>query len=228
MRAKFGPVQLVGNGIGLPAQVKSSAQLPVVRRFMELDPVAEVANRDAGSALNALRQAWTRYELSFFVPANNRLDGYAFNLTTLKPANRLPNSPPEPRAPSETQPRLPASGQSIEVPLFSDLRRHKMGKGLKERDGFRQPTDVAGLVVPEDEFLTRPLWGVGDTGPWLHDGRAESLEEAILLHRSDGSEANDVIDAFTNLPRGDQDAIIKFLLTLRLPLDPRYDFDDYR
>ncbi len=227
-RAKFGPEQLVGNGIGLSAQLKSSAQLPVVRRFMDLDPVAAVAYRDAGSALNALRQAWTRYELSFFELPNNRLDAYAFNITTLKPANRRPNSPPEPRALSETQPRLPASGQSIEVPLFSDLRRHKMGKGLKERDGFRQATDVAGLVVPEDEFLTRPLWGVGDTGPWLHDGRAQSLEEAILLHRSDGSEANDVIDAFTNLPRGDQDAVIKFLLTLRLPLDPRYDFDDYR
>ena len=151
--------------------------------------------------------------------------------STSRPSSRrtgCPNSPPEPRPPSETQPRLPASGESIEVPLFSDLHRHKMGKGLKERDGFRQPTDVAGLVVPEDEFLTRPLWGVGDTGPWLHDGRAQSLEEAILLHRSEGSEANDVIDAFTNLPRGDQDAIIKFLLTLRLPLDPRYDFDDYR
>ena len=226
MRAKFGPVQLVGNGIGLSAQVKSSVQLPVVRRFMELDPVALVANRDAASALNALRQAWTTYELSFFVPANNRLDAYAFNLTTLKPANRLPNSPQEPRELSETQPRLPASGQSIDVPFFSDLRRHKMGTGLKER--FGQTTDVAGLVVPGDEFLTRPLWGVGDTGPWLHDGRAQSLEEAILLHRSDGSEANDVIDAFTQLPRGDQDAIIKFLLTLRLPLDPRDGFDDYR
>jgi hypothetical protein len=251
-RAKFGPEELVGNGIGLSAQLMSSAQLPVVRRFMGLDPVAVIANQDAGSALNALRQAWTRYELSFFASPNNQLDAYAFDLTTLKPANRLPNSPQEPRALSETQPRLPASGQqsdalprpseqrsetqpglpasgqSIEVPLYSDLRRHKMGKGLKERDGFRQSTDVAGLVVPEDEFLTRPLWGVGDTGPWLHDGRAQSLEEAILLHRSDGSEANDVIDAFSQLPRADQDAIIKFLLTLRLPLDPRYDFDDYR
>jgi hypothetical protein len=226
--AKFGPEQLVGNGIGLPAQLKSSAQLPVVRRFMGLDPVAAVGNRDAGSALNALRDAWTRYERSFLELPNNQLDAYVFNLTTLKPANRLPNSPPEPRALSETQPRLLASGRSIEVPLFSDLRRHKMGKGLAERAGFRQPTDVASLVVPEDEFLTRPLWGVGDTGPWLHDGRAQSLEEAILLHRSEGSEANDVIDAFTNLTRDDQDAIIKFLLTLRLPLDPRYDFDDYR
>ena len=119
--AKFGPEQLVGNGIGLSAQVKSSAQLPVVRRFMELDPVAAVTNRDAGSALSALRQARTRYEQSFFGPPNNRLDAYAFNLTTLKPANRLPNSPPEPRALSETQPRLPASGESVEVPLFSDF-----------------------------------------------------------------------------------------------------------
>ncbi len=224
--AKFGPEQLVGNGIGLSAQLKSSDQLPVVRRFMELDPIAVIANRDAGSALNALRQAWTRYELSFFELPNNQLGAYAFNLTTLIPANRLPNSPPEPRELSETQPRLPAAGESVEVPLFSDLRRHKMGNGLKER--FGQTTDVGGLVVPGDEFLTRPLWGVGDTGPWLHDGRAQSLEEAILLHRSEGSEANDVIDAFTNLTRGDQDSVIKFLLTLRLPLDPRYQFDDYR
>ncbi len=52
-RAKFGPEQLVGNGIGLSAQLKSSAQLPVVRRFMDLDPVAAVAYRDARSALNA-------------------------------------------------------------------------------------------------------------------------------------------------------------------------------
>ena len=227
-RVKFGPEQLAGNGIGLPAQRKSSAQLPSVRRFMELDPVTVVGYRDAGSALDALRQASTKHELSFFALPSNGLDGYAFDLTTLKPGNRLPNSPAEPRPLSETQPRLAASGQSIEVPLFSDLRRHKMGKGLKERDGFRQATDVAGLIVPEDEFLTRPLWGVGDTGPWLHDGRAQSLEEAILLHRSEGSEANDVIDAFTKLPSGDQEAIIKFLLTLRLPLDPRYDFDDYR
>lgn len=224
--ATFGPEQLVGNGIGLSAQVKSSAQLPVVRRFMALDPFAAVTSRDAGSVLMALRQARTRYELSFFAPPNHQLDGYAFNLTTLKPARRSPDSRPEPRALSDTQPRLSASGESVDVPLYSDLRRHKMGTGLKER--FGQSTDVAGLVVPGDQFLTRPLWGVGDTGPWLHDGRAQSLEEAILLHSSDGSEANDVIDAFRKLPRIDRDAIIKFLLTLRLPLDPRYEFDDYR
>ncbi len=53
-RANFGPEELAGNGIGLPAQLKSSGQLPVVRRFMDLDPVAAVANRDAGSALGGV------------------------------------------------------------------------------------------------------------------------------------------------------------------------------
>ena len=68
----------------------------------------------------------------------------------------------------------------------------------------------------------------GRTQIYGNENGAQSLEEAILLHSSEGSEANDVIDSFTKLPRCDQDAIIKFLLTLRLPLDPRYSFDDYR
>ena len=103
-----------------------------------------------------------------------------------------------------------------------------MGKGLKERDGFRQATDVAGLVVPEDEF-TRPLWGVGDTGPWLHHGHADRSKRAILLHRSEGSEANDVIDAFTKLPSwrsGRHHQVPAHPEAARLIR--AYDFDDYR
>ena len=168
--------------------------------------------------------------MRFSSRTDKRASGYAFDLTTLQPANLDPAANAEHAPPlSETQPRLAANGQTIEVPLFSDLRRHRMGKGLREHDGFLQGTDAAGISVPEDEFLTRPLWGVGDTGPWLHDGRAQSLNEAILLHESDGSEANDVIEMFrTKLTPQQQDAVVKFLLSLRLPLDPRYAFDDYR
>ena len=32
------------------------------------------------------------------------------------------------------------------------------------------------------EFRTAPLWGVGATGPYLHDGRADTLDAAIRLH----------------------------------------------
>jgi hypothetical protein len=227
---KHGPEQIVGNRSGLSAPLKSSAQLPAVRRFMELKPAEVIKDQKdkGGAAMDALKEARARNKQSVVPDEDRRADGYAFDLTTLQPANADPDANRQHAPPlSESLPRLPANGKSVEVPLFSDLRRHKMGNGLKEHDGFRQQTDVAGIMVAEEEFLTRPLWGVGDTGPWLHDGRAQSLNEAILLHESDGSEANDVIEAFRNLSKDEQDAVVKFLLTLRLPLDPRYGFDDY-
>jgi CxxC motif-containing protein (DUF1111 family) len=109
---------------------------------------------------------------------------------------------------------------SFSVPLFSDLKRHDMGEGLADR--FDQGTDVDAIAVTRREFLTRPLWGVADTGPWLHDGRARTLREAILLHESPVSEANPAIGAFKELSCGDQAAIVEFLLTPRLPIDCRY------
>ncbi|MGR9107302.1 MAG: di-heme oxidoredictase family protein [Gammaproteobacteria bacterium] len=120
--------------------------------------------------------------------------------------------------PPETLPRLPANKDgSIDVPLYSDLKTHKMGVGLAE--SFPQTTDGGkGFETPEDEFLTRPLWGVADTPPWLHDGRALSLTEAIQMHASQGSEANASIDKFNNLSESDQKALITFLSTLRLPI----------
>ena len=112
------------------------------------------------------------------------------------------------------------SATVINVPLFSDLKRHDMGEGLADK--FDQGTDVASISVTRREFLTRPLWGVGDTGPWLHDGRARTIRDAILLHESLGSEANPVIDTFKSLSCDDQAAIVEFLLSLRLPIDCRY------
>ena len=35
------------------------------------------------------------------------------------------------------------------------------------------------VMIAPDEFLTPELWGVGNTGPWLHDGRAATLDEAV-------------------------------------------------
>ena len=79
----------------------------------------------------------------------------------------------------------------------------------------------------EPLFLTRPLWGVADTGPWLHDGRALTLKEAILLHEGQGSEANPIIRAFRNLLPEEQQAVVDFLLTLRLPVQPGLEIQEY-
>lgn len=120
--------------------------------------------------------------------------------------------------PSYVYPRLAVNDDSsVDVPLYSDLRLHDMGEALQ--DPASQGSDVAGIAIPPPLFVTRVLWGVADSGPWMHDGRARTLREAILLHRSPGSEANEVIDVFSALPPSDQQAVIDFLLTLRLPVD---------
>jgi CxxC motif-containing protein (DUF1111 family) len=49
-----------------------------------------------------------------------------------------------------------------------------MGTGLAE------PVDEVGTGAAT--FMTENLWGVGSTAPYLHDGRATTLAEAILEH----------------------------------------------
>jgi hypothetical protein len=90
------------------------------------------------------------------------------------------------------------------VRLFSDLRRHDMGAALAER---------AEGTIGAREFLTRPLWGIGDRGPcYLHDGRARSLDEAIVLH---GGEAEASARAYQALDPADRRAIQILLSSLR-------------
>ena len=108
-------------------------------------------------------------------------------------------------------PGFKASRQGgVVVPLYSDLKRHDMGPGLAE--SFGSPLD--------SQFITARLWGVADTAPYLHDGRAHTLEEAILMH---GGEAKPARDAFAALPDRGKEQVIGFLLTLRTPRDPASD-----
>jgi hypothetical protein len=83
-------------------------------------------------------------------------------------------------------PRLRANVDgSVDVPLFSDFQTHEMGSCLSDPTVWHgmplpaQGTDVAGINTVPSEFLTRPLWGVADTGPWLHDGRARGRNKGV-------------------------------------------------
>ncbi len=64
------------------------------------------------------------------------------------------------------------------------------------------------------EWRTPPLWGVADSAPYMHDGRAETLLESISMH--DG-EAAGTRDRFLQLPLADRFAVIAFLETLVAP-----------
>ncbi len=98
------------------------------------------------------------------------------------------------------------------VRAFSDLKRHEMGQALAESIAQPEPLDPS-VVIPPSVFLTEPLWGVGSSAPYLHDGRATTIEEAILEH---GGEAADSRDSFRALGTADQDDVLAFLNNLVL------------
>ena len=92
---------------------------------------------------------------------------------------------------------------------YSDFLLHDMGEGLAD-------------LVPEFnaygyEWRTPPLWGIGLTEKvsgresYLHDGRAESLEEAILWH---GGESAEVINNFKSLNINQRNQLLKFISSL--------------
>ena len=66
-------------------------------------------------------------------------------------------------------------------------------------------------------MITAPLWGSGRTeqvtgrASFLHDGRARTLLEAVLWH---GGEAQAARDAVVALPKGDREALLRFLESL--------------
>ncbi len=102
-------------------------------------------------------------------------------------------------------PRLapdPITGE-VAVALYSDLKRHAMGEGLAER------RDDHGLAA--DVFITPPLWGIARSRPYLHDGRAPTLEDAILEH---GGEARAARDAFAALGETERAPLRIFLTAL--------------
>ncbi len=98
------------------------------------------------------------------------------------------------------------NGPGVIVPLFADLKRHDMGPDLAETTG----DDL------DPFFTTAKLWGVADTAPYLHDGRATTISQAILMH---GGEAQTQRDNYAALNNDDQQAILDFLGSLRVPFD---------
>lgn len=102
-----------------------------------------------------------------------------------------------------------AAVEHQEIHPFTDMLLHDMGDGLA--DG-RTDFSATGR-----EWRTRALWGIGLSGTvnplagYLHDGRARTLEEAILWH---GGEAAAAQSSFRALPAADRAALLSFLGSL--------------
>lgn len=89
------------------------------------------------------------------------------------------------------------------VPLYSDLLLHDVAP-----EGSMGIPDFTALLL---EFRTPPLWGISDTAPYMHDGLAETVEDAIIAH---AGEADAARDAFERLSADDRDALLSFLESL--------------
>jgi CxxC motif-containing protein (DUF1111 family) len=103
---------------------------------------------------------------------------------------------------------IPALAGQVIYP-FTDLLLHDMGPDL---DDGRPDGEATGA-----EWRTPPLWGIGLTETvnghlnFLHDGRARSLEEAILWH---GGEAEGARNAFMALSAEQRSQLMAFLGSL--------------
>jgi len=84
---------------------------------------------------------------------------------------------------------------------YSDFLLHDIGTG----DGIGQ-----GDARPE-EIRTPPLWGVRLRAPFLHDGRASTLRQAVELHLGESARSRRQFEILTEDERA---ALLAFLLTL--------------
>jgi CxxC motif-containing protein (DUF1111 family) len=92
---------------------------------------------------------------------------------------------------------------------YTDLLLHDMGPGLADgRPDF---------LATGTQWRTRPLWGIGLTEivngrvNFLHDGRAQSLLEAIMWHAGQAAAARDSVQ---QLSASDRNALVAFLNSL--------------
>jgi hypothetical protein len=99
---------------------------------------------------------------------------------------------------------LPNEGSFVVRNFFSDLKRHDLGAFFHERE-------YNGTLVTQ--FVTEPLWGVGTTAPYGHDGRSINLDQVIRRH---GGEAATARNNYIARSEDDRRKVQEFLQTLVL------------
>ena len=159
-----------------------------------------------------LKEAEKALRHEFDLPAQ-RLDAIAFFLSNLAiPKQREPKKHFEGaqlfKSLNCTACHVPSYKTALGVPIkpYTDLLLHDMGEGLA--DGRSE------FLATGSEWRTAPLWGMGLRGKvsgeanYLHDGRARSIEEAILWH---GGEAEKSKKEFMVLDKNSRKKVLLFL-----------------
>lgn len=153
----------------------------------------------------------------------DQLTAYCASLS--RPVERLPQNVSAEQASAGKQLFTTVGCAACHVPnlgdvdgIYSDLLLHRMGQDLVGGGSYGEPP----IPIPEtktegpspSEWRTPPLWGVAYTAPYLHDGRAATLEDAIRMHGGQGKRS---ADNFAALKPAEKAQLIAFLRTLATP-----------
>jgi hypothetical protein len=167
---------------------------------------------DAGCAnchipkLPLYNKGWIYTEPGPYNPAGNLQVGEAPTLSVDLTSDELPG------------PRLkPDSNGVVWVPAFTDLKLHNICTGPKDPNGETLNQNLAptlpGFFGGSEYFLTRKLWGLANSGPFLHHGKFTTIREAIGAHAGEALASRQAFDALSEY---DRDSIIEFLKTLKV------------
>ncbi|MGI9472673.1 MAG: di-heme oxidoredictase family protein [Rubripirellula sp.] len=168
---------------------------------------------------------------------NSRSTNYYGQTSTMSSSQSSGSSP-------SSRDRRPSSGYAFQAPTqpqrfsftdlgsktetFTDVDSTETDITTSRRSGTattvteRSTTVTKSVVIKvtyeptmfNQEWRTAPLWGVKDSAPYMHDGRAETLLEAISMHEG---ESIGTRDRFLLLSYADRQAVIAFLETLVAP-----------
>jgi CxxC motif-containing protein (DUF1111 family) len=99
-----------------------------------------------------------------------------------------------------------ATDETLPVSVDAANEDGKSPESPPRKSTFRGPR--------RSEWRTPPLWGIRDSGPYLHHGGAETIPDAVALH---GGEALPIANRFFKLSQQQRQQLISFLKSLTAP-----------
>ena len=151
-------------------------------------------------------QGWLFTEPNPYNPSGNLRPGDAPMLRVDLTSDELP------------PPRLkPDAHGVVWVPAFTDLKLHDITSGPNDPNAEpldqNQPATSSKFFAGNTRFLTRKLWGVANSGPFMHHGKFTTMREAVLAHAGEALVSRQAFDALVPY---EQDCVIEFLKTLQV------------
>ena len=206
------------DGDGIVNEV-SEAQAVLLAGYMSMLPIPEVrppSNPELALRWASGRQLFETIGCSDCHRVELRFESYEITLAAQGSSDLVleldleaDGQEPVPRQTDYGQDREGRVPSGVPIFPFTDFKRHDMGPALADSTSERLPGDAD--LIPAAQWLTRPLWGLADTAPYLHDGRAPTVHDAIVYHGGEGAASRDSYLALTDDRRGE---IRAFLMSL--------------